>query len=142
MLKLRVLEKVMQVVTTVSKFVHTVKDKIHEVSEKVEHKWQEVKEKKEEHTKKKIKETDTVAKIKQLRQRKLIPTPVEFTQPIYKGEIKRTKKVRLIRESNIIYLPSAFEKQSLAFKKHEDVYIDLVGIHSREPTQGSYNFLG
>lgn len=44
MFKLRILEKVMQVVTTVSKVAHTVKEKIHEVTEQVEARYQKAKE--------------------------------------------------------------------------------------------------
>lgn len=43
------------------------------------------------------------------------------------------------KENNVIYLTSAFKKPRPVLKAYEDVYIDLMSVHSREPTLEIYS---
>lgn len=146
MIKLHILEKMMQVVTTVSKVIRTVKDKVHEVSKIIESSHKHAKE--EESLNKK--ESVEISLEAQLTPKKPLVSKAKFFKQM----------VYLVKEDNIIYLASKIQKQCPSPIKGEVVYIDFnykkdleykkaVGYkkqdrikrHSREPTHSSYGFI-
>ena len=147
MFKLRILEKVMQVVTTVSKVVHTVKEKIHEVTEQVEARYQKAK---EERAKKALSAEETTIEETSMGTAKSISeqAPQKGTRKkqttFAMGRLKHKTDTRrhlsvYKKENNVIYLTSAFKKPRPVLKAYEDVYIDLMSVHSREPTLEIYS---
>lgn len=146
MIKLHILEKMMQVVTTVSKAIRTVKDKVHQVSKVIESNRKHAKEEKDLNKK----ESAEASFQTQLTPKKpLISKAKLFKQMVY-----------LVKEDNVIYLASQIQKQCPNPVRGEVVYIDFsykkdleykkaVGYkrqdrikrHSREPTHSSYGFI-
>lgn len=145
MIKLRILEKMMQVVTTVSKFVRTVKDKVQKVSKKFD---------------------EGKKKVKLIKHKEVLSVDKQPVLPIaaLTSKAKLFKQmIYLIKEDNIIYLHSSsatFKKQRTGPLTGKVVYIDFnykkdwecsksayyntqhnINIHSREPTHSSYGFL-
>ena len=147
MFKLRILEKVMQVVTTVSKVAHTVKEKIHEVTEQVAARYQKAK---EERAKKALSAEETTIEESSMGTAKSISeqasqkgtrkkqTTFAMERLKHKTDMRRHLSVYK-KENNVIYLTSAFKKPRPVLKAYEDVYIDLMSVHSREPTLEIYS---
>lgn len=143
MLKLHILEKVMQVVTTVSKVVHTVKEKVHEVAEQVEIRYQQIKETRakkiqtvEEHAmKKEINMKKGLRHFKAKRRKGIVNNQAIFaTYGLYMKEQRQRHLGVYKKENNVIYLTSAFKEVYPLLKTYEDLYKDVSHTHSREPT--------
>ena len=146
MIKLRILEKVMQVVTTVSKAIRTVKDKVHKITKAIESNLKNVKERK---AVSKAEGIEASLETQVVKDKSLMSKAKWFKQMAY-----------IVKEGNIIYLVSNIQKQRLGplggkvvyidfdYKK-EHVYKSIVGYktqghiqtRSREPTHSSYGFI-
>lgn len=146
MIKLHILEKMMQVVTTVSKVIRTIKDKVHKMSKVIENSRKHAK---EEESLNKKESVGASLETKLAPKKPLISKAKLFKQMVY-----------LVKEDNIIYLASKIQKPRPSPTKGEVVYIDfsykkdleykkVVGYklqdcikrHSREPTHSSYGFI-
>ena len=142
MLKLHILEKVMQVVTTVSKVVHTVKEKIHEVAEQVEARYQKVKEEKakkaqaaKESRMEEVNMEKGLRHFKARRRKSMVKNQAALAAyALYMKEDGKKQLGVYKKENNVIYLTSAFKEVQPVLKAYDDLYSGVKQAHSREPT--------